>query len=304
MYNQLTKKIRNIAMTKSLPTVSISNYCAIPDQVAFVCRHFPHMIPGYHDHDCFEINYVQKGECINFVEGEVIYMPEGSFILINTATFHTLYAPYEDSVVYNILLDKEWILNIIKRYPLPETAVGRFFSSVRGETFPTYVFSKKSSSAIKDILNYQCEHRNEATILTEANILYCINSMMNEKKAVMSDTQKSFDKTMYVIESYVNQNFNTVTLESLAAHIGYSPAHTGRLFKKYKKKSFSAFVKELRIKHAKYMLSFSSKPISEICEMVGYEHPEHFCRTFKSDVGISPKDYRQKTTGAQRSTGI
>ena len=299
MYNQLTKKIRNIAMTKSLPTVSISNYCAIPDQVAFVCRHFPHMIPGYHDHDCFEINYVQKGECINFVEGEVIYMPEGSFIVINTATFHTLYAPYEDSVVYNVLLDKEWLLQTIQRYPIPKTDMGKFFSMVSGETFPTYVFSKKSSDAIKDILNYQCEHRNEASILTEANILYCVNSMMNEKSSVMSSRQKSFDKTMYIIESYVNQNFNTVTLESLAAHIGYSPAHTGRLFKKHTKKSFSSYIKELKLKHAKYLLSFSTKPISEISEIVGYESPEHFCRTFKFDTGMSPKDYRQSTTKPQ-----
>ena len=100
---------------------------------------------------------------------------------------------------------------------------------------------------------------------------------------------------MYTIESYVNQNFNTVTLESLADHVGYSSTHTGRLFKKYMKKSFSTFIKELRIKHAKYLLSFSEKPISEISEIVGYENPEHFCRIFKSDVGTSPKEYRQNT---------
>ena len=60
------------------------------------------------------------------------------------------------------------------------------------------------------------------------------------------------------------------------------------------KKSFSTFIKELRLKHAKSLLQFSAKPISEISEIVGYENPEHFCRTFKADVGITPKEYRQK----------
>ena len=104
------------------------------------------------------------------------------------------------------------------------------------------------------------------------------------------------------MQSYVNQNFNTVTLESLSAHIGYSTTHTGRLFKQYMKKSFSTFIRELKIKHAKSLLRYSAKPISEISEIVGYENPEHFCRTFKSDVGLSPKDYRQKANDSQNDS--
>lgn len=223
-------------------------------------------------------------------------MTEGSFILFNTATFHTLYAANEESIVYNILLDKEWFLQIVKRYPLPDTDMGKFFSICNEESFPIYVFSETSSNDLKEILTYQCEHKDEASMLVEANVLYCVNSMMNEKEARLSDARKTFDKTMHKIQAYVNRNFNTVTLESLSAHIGYSTTHTGRLFKQYMKKSFSTFIRELRIKHAKSLLQFSAKPISEISEIVGYENPEHFCRTFKSDVGISPKEYRQKAT--------
>ena len=106
---------------------------------------------------------------------------------------------------------------------------------------------------------------------------------------------------MHKIQSYVNQNFNTVTLESLSAHIGYSTTHTGRLFKKYTKKSFSVFVKELKIEHAKYLLRFSSKPISEISDMIGYENPEHFCRTFKAETGVTPKEYRMKANTVDNS---
>lgn len=225
-------------------------------------------------------------------------MREGSFILLNTATFHVLYAPKEDSVIYNILLDKEWVLKVLERYPLPDTAMGKFFSLCYGETFPIYVISDHSSESIKEILTYQFTHKSEASVLTEANILYCVNSMMNEKDSILSPTQKSYNKIMHKMQSYVNQNFNTVTLESLSAHIGYSTTHTGRLFKQYMGKSFTLFVKELRIEHAKYLLRFSTKPISEISDMIGYENPEHFCRTFKAETGFTPKEYRKIEIGS------
>ncbi len=298
MYNQIAEKLKMVSQTNLAPTITISRFCRIPNQVAFVCKHFPCEIGGYHDHDFFEINYIQKGECVNFVEGEAIHMREGSFILLNTATFHTLYAPNEDSIVYNILLDKEWFLKVIERYPLPDTAMGKFFSLCCGETFPIYVLSERSAESLKEILTYQCNHRNESSMLTEANILYCVNSMMNEKDSILSPTQKSYNKIMHKMQSYVNQNFNTVTLESLSAHIGYSTTHTGRLFKQYTGKSFTLFVKELRIEHAKYLLRFSTKPISEISDMIGYENPEHFCRTFKAETGFTPKEYRKIEIGS------
>lgn len=301
MYNQIAEKLKLVSQTELIPTITMNKFCHIPNQVAYVCKHFPCEIGGYHDHDFFEINYIQKGECVNFVEGEAIHMREGSFILLNTATFHVLYAPDEDSIVYNILLDKEWFLKVIERYPLPDTAMGKFFSLCCGETFPIFAISEHSAESIKEILTYQLTHKSEASILTEANILYCIHSMMNEKDAILSPTQKCYNKTMHKMQSYVNQNFNTVTLESLSAHVGYSTTHTGRLFKKYMKKSFSVFVKELKIEHAKYLLRFSSKPISEISEMIGYENPEHFCRTFKAETGVTPKEYRMKANTIDNS---
>lgn len=304
MYNQIAEKLKLVSQTNMIPTISINRFCRIPNQVAYVCKHFPCEIDGYHDHDFFEINYIQKGACVNFVEGKAIYMAEGSFILLNTATFHTLYAPDEDSIVYNVLLDKEWFLKTLERYPLPDTAMGKFFSLCSGEFFPIYVLSKHSDESIKEILTYLCTHRSEASVLTEANILYCMHSMMNEKDAIISPIQKSFNKTMHKMQSYVNQNFNSVTLESLSAHIGYSTTHTGRLFKQYTGKSFTAFVKELRIEHAKYLLRFSAKPISEISTMIGYENPEHFCRTFKAETNLTPKEYRQIAIGSSTTTRI
>ncbi len=46
------------------------------------------------------------------------------------------------------------------------------------------------------------------------------------------------------------------------------------------------------------MLTSSSKTVAEISEAVGYENVEHFPRTFKKQVGISPDRYRKLQGGA------
>ena len=293
MYNKVIETLQGNAKTRLEKTATMEKYCELSNQVAYVCHHYPCEIGGYHDHDFYEINYVKKGECVNFVEGEVIYMPEGSFILLHTGTFHTLYAPDENSIIYNVLLKKEWFLETVRRYPLPHTAMGEFISLAGGETYPEYVYSPHSSEAVEKKLTDLCNNRKKALLSTEANVLFCLSEMLNEEDSVLSQTMKTSDKSMQKIMSYINQNFNSVTMESLSEYIGYSTTHIGRMFKKHIGKSFSEVVRKLRRDHAEYLLKFSNYQISEISAMIGYENVEHFCRIFKKDMGMSPREYRK-----------
>ena len=294
MYNDVVEMLQKNAKARPETTAYMERYCKNPNLVAYVCRHSPCEIGGYHDHEFFEINYIKKGRAVNFIEGESLYMPEGSFILLHTGISHTLYAPDKDSIIYNVLLNKEWLLETVRRYPLPNTAMGRFFSLAEGNSYPMYVFSSASSEKVENILTEQFYNKSNSTLLTEANILYCINDMMNESRCVLSATQKTSNKIMLEILSYVNQNFNTVTMESLSEHIGYSTTHIGRMFKKYIGKSFTDIVRNLRREHAEYLLRFSNRPIAEISSIIGYENTEHFSRIFKKDTGMSPREYRKK----------
>lgn len=293
MEDQIVVALQQNAISKLEKTATFERYSKIPNQVVCICRHHPCSIGGYHDHDFFEINYVKKGSCVNFIEGETLYMPEGSFVLINIGIFHTLYAPDEDSMIYNVLLDKDWLLNVIKRHPPENVTVSDFISSVGADPRPLYMYSPTSSKKAEDILADQYNDTASPSILKEINLMRFLCEIMSAEGYVISSAKKTTNKTMQELLSYVNQNFNTVTLESLSDYIGYSTTHIGRMFKKHLGKSFSDFVRSIRINHAEYLLSFSGMPISEISSTVGYENAEHFCRVFKSEMGLSPRTYRQ-----------
>lgn len=48
-----------------------------------------------------------------------------------------------------------------------------------------------------------------------------------------------------------------------------------------------------RIDFAKSMLSFTSEPVCEISESLGYANVTHFCRQFKKLVGMTPTQYKK-----------
>ena len=49
-----------------------------------------------------------------------------------------------------------------------------------------------------------------------------------------------------------------------------------------------------RIRHAKRMLLATDKNCAEICSSVGYNNQSYFTRTFKSIVGMTPLQFREK----------
>ncbi|AYN69677.1 AraC family transcriptional regulator [Euzebyella marina] len=71
-----------------------------------------------------------------------------------------------------------------------------------------------------------------------------------------------------------------------------SPNYFGDLVKKETGKSAMEFIRYRVIEIAKDKIFDPDKTISEIAYELGFKHPQHFTRLFKSKVGYSPSDYR------------
>ena len=54
------------------------------------------------------------------------------------------------------------------------------------------------------------------------------------------------------------------------------------------------YLLQTRMDEAKYLLSHTLLPASEIASTIGYDDPRHFYKTFKKNVGITPKEFREK----------
>ena len=94
--------------------------------------------------------------------------------------------------------------------------------------------------------------------------------------------------------AYIDEHFteNDITVAGLAARAGISEAWFRRLFSGRFGITPARYLVNRRIEHAKELIVSRLCTIESAGRMAGFEDPAHFSRTFKSAVGMTPREYR------------
>lgn len=74
-----------------------------------------------------------------------------------------------------------------------------------------------------------------------------------------------------------------------------TPKSLSNLFARYYNKSPLKVITERIILESKRLLSFSDKNINEVSFTLGFEEVSHFSKFFKTQVGISPKEFKEQS---------
>lgn len=99
------------------------------------------------------------------------------------------------------------------------------------------------------------------------------------------------------IKSYIEANLEyNIKLSNLANAFGYNEQYIGRLFKKEMHMNFSEYVNMQRIRHAKILLKETTESVIIISMSVGFNNVTYFNKMFKKHTGITPLEYRNKST--------
>lgn len=268
-------------------------------QLVSVSSHPLNHFSEYHTHSFFEFNYVFKGSCINLVEDEIVHMNSGDLIILHPGTFHTLYAD-ESCIVYNFIVNKDWLALEIDRIMPTENAVYSFLERANNEDYYKYVVCPNTignsgicSSADKLI---ELTEKSSAciNILFEAYMIEILYHLIEESdKAYLSKDKGANDYKMINMLLYVAENYATVTLEELADRFFYSKTHVCRLFLQNTGKTFNQTLMQMRINHACVFLKNTEMSVEDIARSVGYDSVEYFQRLFKKRMGITPGEFRR-----------
>lgn len=78
-----------------------------------------------------------------------------------------------------------------------------------------------------------------------------------------------------------------------ASELNLSPNYLSDLLKRYTGKTTIEHIHLQITEKAKLLLWGSNKSISEIAYALGFEHPSHFTKIFKTKLGKSPSEFRQ-----------
>ena len=85
-----------------------------------------------------------------------------------------------------------------------------------------------------------------------------------------------------------------ISLKDIATHVGLSPYHFNRSFKRTTGVSPHRYLTLRRIDRAKDLLEHSRLSVREIAERVGYLGPNQLARAFRKELRTTPSDYRRR----------
>ncbi|PVY42289.1 AraC family transcriptional regulator [Pontibacter virosus] len=96
-----------------------------------------------------------------------------------------------------------------------------------------------------------------------------------------------------VLHFLMEHSYRAIPLEEAAAVANLSREAFCRFFKERTRKTFTAFLNEIRIGNACQLLLQEDATVASVAYGAGFSNLSHFNRVFKNQIGCSPKVYRQ-----------
>jgi DNA-binding response OmpR family regulator len=106
--------------------------------------------------------------------------------------------------------------------------------------------------------------------------------------------EKILTQTINVIEKYID--VSDFGVDKLCEEIGMSRSQLYRKIKALTSFSINEFIRLIRLKRAAQLLKQDDSSVSQVMHQVGFENQSFFSKAFKEQFGVSPKQYKAKTT--------
>lgn len=141
---------------------------------------------------------------------------------------------------------------------------------------------------------------NKFTSLEEAKkwLAELCGSMMNH---IATDRQYTYKNLVEMAKDYTKNHYHEgdITINKVCGHLHISAGYFSSIFKKETKMTFVNYLNHIRMEAAKEMLRSTDMKALEIAEKVGYADANYFSFSFRKNVGVSPKEYRNNSTKGQ-----
>lgn len=269
---------------------------------AFIIRHPRYTRPSTHTHNYFEINYVAQGTCTFVFEKTNRVLSEGELCIIAPSSEHDLVID-DDSTVFCIMLRKSTFDTTFFSLMSRKDLLSYFFRTIlQDDSHANYLlFFAENNTWLKTIVrnamgeSYKNDVYSNTCCISWINLLFS-NLLRNYSKTLQFYNYQMGSDFSLVLQ-YIQHNYQTLTLSSLAEMFHYSEPHLCTLIKQNTGHNFTELIKRLRMADAVDYLTNTNQKISEIAEQIGYNSADHFSRVFRGTYHMSPQEYRKVHAG-------
>lgn len=250
------------------------------------------VMKGHHCHNCFELFYVESGDCRFLIDEHIFDLHAGDFILVTPMSLHYtryVFGPCRRTV---ILFQPEDILEDVRdlmpraAHFFSETAVFQVPEAYRGQV-AGILKEMTAEDKIRDARSGAMLKMRLQTLL-----LLCgrVCDFLFEPPAEIHTTDQQILQAAYFI---CRHYMEPLTSADIAGAVGFSPNYLSRKFRSATGIGLHEYIVFVRLQHAAQELVSTSDSITAIALRCGFSDSNYFKDSFKKKYGVTPRSYRK-----------
>lgn len=256
-----------------------------------------------HQHDFFEITYVFKGKCTIEFEHSSIQMSEGNVCIVAPHTYHEAFVLDGDSFVINCSMTTEAFQSAISTVLLRRDLIASSIQTILFQkNMPNYLLipscnSESIKNAMKHITyeNRKNQLHSFSFCISWFSVFICsvLDNYQTDVQLYHDDTYHAQMDHLMLLE-YIQNNFRTVTLDSLARVFNYNKSYLSRLILQLTGRTFVDIVTQMKLQAGCEFLKSTDFSLDQVAEVVGYNNGDYFSKAFRRVYHMSPTKYRNE----------
>lgn len=270
----------------------IAEKLLLPQEEIFLVAHpMDRSVPN-HQHDYYELVFIDHGRVKNIVKDSQQYLLPGSLLIMNLHSQHALEIIDAQATVTNICLQKSLFQSgIFHAFLNAHNPVANFLRNESGQDFLYYSCPQnmRIRMVLNDILAIYEAHDFHMSFALAAEVLLLLSLLTDEQQY----SYLGIDERCLDILDYIQQHPD-ITQAQLASHFNFHPNYLSRYIHQHTGVTVSQLIIRARLEFACQRLITSNDSIETIALSTGWHSISHFYHAFKTQLSLTPENFRQQ----------
>ena len=248
-----------------------------------------------HHHDFYEVYYLLGGQVEYWVDGRIIRMKPGELLLINPMELHRP-IPDQSSPVYErivLWINREYLESLfageLRLSSCFDTGLPGHTHLIRPAATERTALTDRMAELVREFYSrefgsQQCAYGIFLQFMVQ------LNRMALHTDGTQEDSQELSPLVQNILHHITDHIHEELSLESLAKEFFVSKYHLSHAFTREVGVSVYRYITMRRLLMARQLLS-AGEPAGQVCRSCGFADYTSFYRAFRSEYGISPRDF-------------
>lgn len=263
----------------------------------FEVFHYRDPRPGFvevHHHDFYEVYFLLGGNVSYWVDGRVIPMLPGDLLFINPMELHRPMPDEREPICERFVL---WINKAyLEGLSTPQLSLTGCFDTQRPDHShrirPTAAQRAMLTGLLGTLVQEHYSKEPGSEISAKGAFLQLIVEL--NRLAYRGEQLRETEELSQLVRSamaYIGENISqSLSLEDIAGKLFVSKYHLSHAFSGEMGISLYRYIMLRRLLMARQLLA-AGEPAGQVCRSCGFSDYTSFYRAFKSEYGISPRDF-------------